>query len=429
MIGLLQGDRFIDAAAKARRAARDCGGNTWAAYQCYGDPEWTFVRQVGDAQGFRTPWSRRFVGVASVRGLKLALDTIAVKSRFQKRPDEQERHRIDDLRDGIRHLEERFDKLWGHIGDVAESFGTARAEIGDSAEAIEWYRRAVSANDGTASLKAAEQHANLRARLAWKKVSRLVDAAGGPLPGGAALQSAANEILEAIKQLKTLIDLQETMERDSLIGSAYKRLSMVWAPPGSRTKRDAIEQMKIYYALAEKIGRENKSTDLFYPALNHIVADLAMNAGDPMWPGLDDACVEAVRSGLAIRARDDPNFWSVVGEIELRMYDALSRRDLAAVSDRLAQEFGALKQRVPAAKMWSTVHDNARFLLGLYAKRALLHSQSPDGPATQAHQAEARAASDLLASLHRLAGGDQDPSAAQAVQERQVTAGSAGQTR
>src|SRR5206468_1737067 len=34
---LLRGERFIDAVAHARRAARDSSGNTWAAYQCYGD--------------------------------------------------------------------------------------------------------------------------------------------------------------------------------------------------------------------------------------------------------------------------------------------------------------------------------------------------------------------------------------------------------
>ena len=41
---LLQGARFIDAVARAREAALVRGGNTWAAYQCYGDPEWESAR-------------------------------------------------------------------------------------------------------------------------------------------------------------------------------------------------------------------------------------------------------------------------------------------------------------------------------------------------------------------------------------------------
>ncbi len=47
---LLNGRRFIDAVADARTAAHAQGGNTWGAYQCYGDPDWSFRRGVGDAQ-------------------------------------------------------------------------------------------------------------------------------------------------------------------------------------------------------------------------------------------------------------------------------------------------------------------------------------------------------------------------------------------
>ena len=40
--GVLRNMRFIDAVAAARRAAWESSpdGNTWAAYQCYGDPDW-----------------------------------------------------------------------------------------------------------------------------------------------------------------------------------------------------------------------------------------------------------------------------------------------------------------------------------------------------------------------------------------------------
>src|SRR5215471_10400533 len=37
---LLRGERFIDAVAVARGKAFEFDGNTWAAYQCYGDPDW-----------------------------------------------------------------------------------------------------------------------------------------------------------------------------------------------------------------------------------------------------------------------------------------------------------------------------------------------------------------------------------------------------
>jgi len=47
---LLSGDRFMDAVHTARVAAYEANplGNTWAAYQCYGDPDWVWQRDQRD---------------------------------------------------------------------------------------------------------------------------------------------------------------------------------------------------------------------------------------------------------------------------------------------------------------------------------------------------------------------------------------------
>ena len=57
---LLRGNRFIDAVGEAREAAygQSPQSNTWAAYQCYGDPDWVFRRKAPDANQFTAPWSR-----------------------------------------------------------------------------------------------------------------------------------------------------------------------------------------------------------------------------------------------------------------------------------------------------------------------------------------------------------------------------------
>ena len=105
----------------AQRRACDRGGNTWAAYQCYGDPDWTFRRGVGDAQHPAPLLADEFAGVASPVALTLALESLAIKSQYQ-------RARKDSQREKIRHLEERFGPLWGGMGAVAEAFGVAWAE-------------------------------------------------------------------------------------------------------------------------------------------------------------------------------------------------------------------------------------------------------------------------------------------------------------
>src|SRR5205085_11230677 len=68
---LLGGRRFLDAVGDARKAARTYGGNTWAAYQCYGDPDWMFRADTPDAQ--RPSLEDQFQGVVSASSLARAV--------------------------------------------------------------------------------------------------------------------------------------------------------------------------------------------------------------------------------------------------------------------------------------------------------------------------------------------------------------------
>ena len=74
---------FIDAVCEARKAAYDADphGKTWAAYQCYGDPGWTFRTGGGDAQTVQRPAGDEYATIASALGLALALEEVAVRAR------------------------------------------------------------------------------------------------------------------------------------------------------------------------------------------------------------------------------------------------------------------------------------------------------------------------------------------------------------
>src|SRR5205823_7088140 len=126
---------------------------------------WRFVSQVRDAQRPTTSIADEFAGVAASKSLVLALESLAVKSKFQKAAPPLQQAKI-------RHLEALFAVRWGSIGEVAEGFGRAWAETDALPEAIVWYQRALDANDGTASLKVIEQLGNLRARNAWAIVKK-----------------------------------------------------------------------------------------------------------------------------------------------------------------------------------------------------------------------------------------------------------------
>jgi hypothetical protein len=378
---LLAGRRFIEAVAEAREAAASFGGNTWAAYQCYGDPDWTFRVGSGDAQRPARPLTDELAGVASPANLELALTTLAVRSRFQgAEPDDQEAR--------LRHLEARFTTRWGGIGSVAEAFGAAWAEAGNPQRAIEWYERALAANDGTASFKAAEQLANLSARAAWREVEST-----GSRAGAAALQRARRAIGDALADLERLVALEPSMEREALCGSACKRLAMVERSAGRvREEGRALALMRDHYQRAESLGRAQRLSGFFYPALNRIAAELAIDAGRAGWKGLDQGALEALREALAVTVTVDPDVWSIAGQVELTLYEAVAREALAASHATVESAYADLHARVQTPHVWRSIRDQAQFVLQRYVPRA---------PA-----ADRRAATRLLAQLDAFAAVD-----------------------
>ena len=367
---LLRGERFIDAVAAAREAAwrESPQGNTWAAYQCYGDPAWTWSRGGADAQRKAAPVGDEFATVSSPVALALALETLAIRSRFSNA-------RAESQRDKLNFLESRFGPPWGAMGAVAEAFGLAYAQAQDSAKAIDWYRVAVNAADGSASFRAAEQLGNQLARHG----ESLSDEA-----------SARQLIEEGISQLSRLVALQATLERESLLGSAWKRLVLLESRAGKdAASLNALEKMAAHYANAEALARRVQADKMFYPAKNCISAELRLAFLHRRAPRLAAERLSAVRDSLDQTARARPDFWSVVGQTELVLLEALAHGRLAGSGPGLMDAFRELKLRVPATSSWDSVYIEARFTLEPYQRVASAPEQ--------------RAAEELLKGLKALA--------------------------
>ncbi|MET0553573.1 MAG: CHAT domain-containing protein [Vicinamibacteria bacterium] len=355
---LRRNERFADAVAAARAAAMKEGGNTWAAYQCYGDPDWRLGKWAPQQQ----PVAEELAGVGSQEGLVNALESLAVKSRFQGADPAQQADRI-------RHLEARFAGCWGGSGRIAEAFGTAWLAAGGSQRALDWYERALRASDGTASFRVFEQLANVRAGLALSALPEHADAA--------ALAAARTAIADVVGRLSALAALHTTMERESLLGSACKRLAMLAARAGdAAAEAEAIGRMVAHYAAAERIGGETGSPELFYPALNRMAAELALHAHTPGWKPLDPGTIAAARRSLAAKVRDDPDFWSVVGEIELALYAALSAGALEEALPSLLEAYADAAGRVTSAWLWRSVRDQIDFVLPRWVARASAPEQA-----------------------------------------------------
>jgi CHAT domain-containing protein len=350
---------FITAVATAREAAwnADKSSNTWAAYQAYGDPNWIYRR--GDTEVAATPIAPReeFDSVSSPLALALALEELAVKSKWMRANSATQLEKV-------RHLEARFAPLWGGMGALAEAFGVAYAEAGDRDAAISWYQRALQCNDGSASMKTHEQLGNLRARRGWDRARE------APL-GSPALVAAREEIVVALRDLQALAGLQPTQERYSLSGSAWKRLALL-----ERHRRDgaaeaaALQMAAEDYRRAETMARAVDDPDLFYPALNRIALDLALNVGSAKWKGLAAADLAAVQLSLRRKAQDNPDFWCHAGLVELDVFAALARRDLHTPLAGFLARFAELHDRVSSVTAWGSVADNATLVLTPYLEQA-----------------------------------------------------------
>ena len=391
---LLGGARFIEAVSAARSAAwrENPRSNTWAAYQCYGDPEWAWRRQVGDGQRQASSMGDKYANVASPVALVLALETLAIGSQYGGKMRETQL-------DKLRYLEAQFAQLWGTMGAVAEAFGVAYASAKDVDKAIEWYRTAIDAQDGSASFKAAEQLGNQLVRRGEKNPD---------------FNAARADIKDGIAQLERLAAVQPTIERENLLGAAYKRLTMVeWRAtlksksdakegkhavagkaPAAKTARNAaatkaLQAALAHYAAAEGMARKSGADNLFYPAKNCISCELRTSFLARKPASISEERLREVRESLQKAAAESPDFWSVVGQTELQILATLAICKLAAQAPALLDKMREHKTRVPSLVMWDSVYNEAQFTLEPYLEMA--------------DAAEKRAAQGLLEALKAMA--------------------------
>jgi hypothetical protein len=354
---LLSGRRFIDAVSLARKEAFAAGGNTWAAYQCYGDPDWRFVRATSDAQRPLPAATDELAGIASAPGLIAALRTLEVRSKYQRVPGEAQRGQL-------RYLENRFASAWGSTGSVAEAFAAAWDAAGDPRAAGDWYERAVEAADGTATFRALEQLVNVRIRSSVEACR-----ASAADADRARLHEAREAIEKHVCDLEKLLALRPSMERASLMGSAHKRLAIIARlAKNGQAEQHALECALKHYRDAENLGGAANDPETFYPLYNRLVVELCLGAQASAGGVVAD--IARLRRLLQGRLAAAPDFWSKVGESDLRLLEAVMEAKLAAERPLIEAGYRDLHERVSAVRNWASVYDTAAFLLDTYDARS-----------------------------------------------------------
>ncbi len=372
---LLTGQPFVDAVAQARKATYLIApeSKTWAAYQCYGDPNWVFRTHTGDAQARAASAGQEFAGIACAPDLALVLENLAVQQSFYADGDatQQAQARVN-AQNKLRDLEGLYANTWASVGAVAEAFGVAWDATGDVSAAVRWYERALSCSDASASIKVQEQLANLRVRSAWSRVRDIGPGKQNGKPAGkkttlAVLNQARDEMLSALAPMQALALLHPTWERAALCGSTFKRLGQLEALAGDdKASRVAFEEALAAYAQAEALTAQHDLVQTYYPGMNRMALELVQRVADPGWPGFNTAGSVLVRQSLQAACDTQPDFFSHAGIIEFQFYEALAQRDLQNSLTPLLSAYAQLHGKVAMPRFWKSVADQAGFVLAAY---------------------------------------------------------------
>jgi len=258
---LIAGRTLGDTVTRARNHAADLGGReTWAAYQCYGDPGFVL-------RGAKAALSAAVTEPVSVSDLVARLDSLAVQTSDLGRPG----------RGGVQDRRRRFLAIWQELAgwiderppiaadsSIQRKLAAVARDLGEYRTAADRYRPfviedssgkpLVGATSRSTSIGDLQQTANCLARAAQKSAR----------DGGAGTDTPLTDALRAdldlaIELAQTAVSLLPDRESLGVLASAYKRAATV--DPQRRTEFET-EAMANYRKADEqskeaRFGAEN----------------------------------------------------------------------------------------------------------------------------------------------------------------------------
>ncbi|MFZ5511856.1 MAG: DUF7379 domain-containing protein [Pseudomonadota bacterium] len=350
---MLAGDGFGEAVRAAREEihGRHAHVNTWGAYQCYGDPDFRLTQAEPGGAAVHAPFHAPAELVAE-------LDNLAGEARMRGAREGDDRTWLPLIDRLLERVPAGERDTWLARADVCAALGIAYGELGELDGAIAWLDRAVAANRAEFSLRAVEQRANFqlrRALQAWL---------AGRKRGGAGRPDPVAEVNTAVAQLQALTTMAETVERLSLLGSAYKWLA--WMRRDRDGTVDALGRMADSYRRAfERSDAEGRADS--YPLVNWLAAEAALawygaGAHDKKWQGRMTRHCERASLEAARRDRLDPEFWTGIAEPDCRLARALLAGDLAEQAPEIAAGYRRAVERGASIKQRDAIAEHLDFL-------------------------------------------------------------------
>ncbi|MFK8014096.1 MAG: CHAT domain-containing protein [Gammaproteobacteria bacterium] len=345
---MLRGDDFGTAVTAARQRVRHHESNTWAAYQCYGDPGF---RLLMDSQ-IRTQVRRRSYTAGDfldVSELRIELDNLANSTTTAK--TDRERASIEAKLDDLRSVAET--KHWLNHSGVLARMARIYAELKDFEKAIETYEEAAATDNCDVTLNDIERLINLRVRLGAQSKNRELVA------------SALDDLEALIKQYG------DTSERHSLMGSAYKRMALLLTDPTDIRKN--VRRSAEHYVKAADMT----DTNWYYPATNALLAILLLegpwdeapsartNVGKlynaVSWAKRDVFSDRLSRLAANLSAGEQKTFWDCAANAGLDVVRAFAGKCLDAQKEPLLERYLTITRMVGSDREIASIADQWKY--------------------------------------------------------------------
>ncbi len=335
---MLKGDLYCDAVLQARcdTYSMHADTNTWGAYQCYGEPgfslsagtkplyEETFV-----SESELCLWLERQVAAARQDGSANAALLAKLEARVARTPG-----------------------AWWKSAELCAKAAAAFAELGEFERAVSYYENALAAEKATGPLLAVEQLASCRVRWAGALIRQDVRNC-----------ERAKKLLEkAEKMIRGLLEIAQTSERWSLLGSVMKRRAML-PEADAASRRGALREMSRAYGAAYELSRKRGAGDA-YPLANQIAADVVVS-----WRSTEAGSRDAVAAKLrdleelAIAlAGTQTDAFNLSATADRLMLQALLRRDSTDTTfEGIFDAFSAALSRGASSKVRDSMRTQFQF--------------------------------------------------------------------